>query len=254
MPISRASNPLDTVVRAKVGNTGTRHSALGRPPLLVLLRLSFRRSAREFDYGVLSLIGPDPRTVHWPKADSRTPSAAFLLPLALNVGQITSKLGVSEAVANDIGFLDDESHVIGLEGNSAGGLFVDEGGQFHGRCAPSLNRPHEEFGRLPRLNHAFDEQNVLALHVDLRTVVNLNLRCRSVHSFSLRLNKMEDRWDGDRSNEVGAEDEPIWKDADQREVLSRIIAGNLLTHFSYTSLNLLGAEQDFLWHSRWVLL
>lgn len=36
MPITRASNPLDTVVRAKVGNTGCRHSAVGARPTTFL--------------------------------------------------------------------------------------------------------------------------------------------------------------------------------------------------------------------------
>ena len=164
--------------------------------------------------------------------------------------QIAAKLGVSEAVANDVGLLDDESHVIRLEGHPAGCLLVDQGRESYRIGAPSLDGPHEEFGGLARLNHAFYEKNVLAFDVDLRTVVNLDLRCCAIHRLSLRLNKMDDRLNAYCSNKVGAEYKAVGKDTDQREVLARIVTGNLLTHFSYTSLNLLGGEQDLFWHSR----
>ncbi len=54
MPVTRASNPLDTVVRAKVGKY--RLSAFDLPPFLSSDAMEFRRSDCKFDWSIDGLI------------------------------------------------------------------------------------------------------------------------------------------------------------------------------------------------------
>src|SRR5437764_14888684 len=60
----------------------------------------------------------------------------------------------------------------------------------------------------------------------------------------MRLHELAAYRNIDRSEQIRGKYEAIRKDAHQHQILTRIVAGDLLPDFLYTSLNLLGAEQD----------
>jgi|SRR3954454_14091302 hypothetical protein len=167
---------------------------------------------------------------------------APLLPPALDVREIASVQRVTHPITDEERVLDNEAHIVGLEGNPTSGLFVYQRGEFHGGSAPGDHGSQEEFAGLAGLNNRLYQHDFFVLHVEFGPVVNLDVRRRPIKRLSLRLHKLTKDRDVDGANQVRGKNEAILEHANEHQILPRIVAGYLLTHLSYPALNLLCGE------------
>src|SRR5690242_19393211 len=90
-----------------------------------------------------------------------------------DIGQIAAQLGRSQAIAYDKALIHEKTKVIGLEGDSTGGLLIQQGCQPDTGCASASQVPHQEFSSNPGLHQGFHQEYMLSLHVYLRAEEDL---------------------------------------------------------------------------------
>jgi hypothetical protein len=162
-----------------------------------------------------------------------------------NIRQIPAQIWCSKAVAHGVALIEQKPKIVGLKGYSPGGRLVQQGYQLHRSRPLAGDRPDQEVASLPRLHQGLHDEHMLAGNGEFRAEKYLGGRNRPGDFFDLRAYEAANYRDLKVSHQVRGEDEAILKDADQRQLLSGIILGDLARQLLDPSLNLLCRDQDF---------
>src|ERR1051326_7492886 len=121
-------------------------------------------------------------------------------------------MALSQAIAYDKTLIHEKTKVIGLQGNPAGRLLVQQDSQFYACCTTTYQVPHQEFTGYPGLHQRFNQQNVLVFNVNFRAEKNLG--CAGIRVVKLRLHELAYQRPCELADQISHENKAIFHDPD----------------------------------------
>src|ERR1041384_655920 len=97
-------------------------------------------------------------------------------------------MALSQAIAYDKTLIHEKTKVIGLQGNPASRLLVQQDSQLYACRTTTYQVPHEEFTGYSGLHQRFNQQYMLILYVNFRTKKNLG--CAGIRVVKLCLHEL----------------------------------------------------------------
>src|SRR5215813_3410012 len=153
-------------------------------------------------------------------------------------------MALSQAIAYDKTLIHEKTKVIGLQGNPAGRLLVQQDSQFYA-CRPTTNQvPHQEFTGYPGLHQRFNQQHVLVVYINFRAEKNLSRA--GIGVVKLRLYELAYNRACKFADQISHENKAIFHDSDHMNGPALEILRDLPGHLLHTLPDLLSGEK----HSR----